>query len=88
MSEALSSSPGAFPSARPRVIRAIPYQQASSIARYSAWTVQYTAHRPVLQIARSVLLLGSTWFNFLALRYLQLDEVMAIAFATPFIVAL
>ena len=43
-----------------------------------------STRRPVLQIARSTLLLGSTWFNFLALRYLQLDEVMAIAFSTPF----
>jgi len=46
-----------------------------------------STRRPVLQFARSTLLLGSTGFNFLALRYLQLDEVMAIAFATPFIVA-
>ena len=44
--------------------------------------------RPVLQIGRSTLLLGSTWFNFMALRYLQLDEVMAIAFSTPFFVAM
>ena len=43
--------------------------------------------RPVLQLGRSTLLLASTWFNFLALRYLQLDEVMAIAFSTPFLVA-
>jgi drug/metabolite transporter (DMT)-like permease len=46
-----------------------------------------STRRPVLQLARSTLLLGSTWFNFLALRYLQLDEVMAIAFSTPFLVA-
>jgi drug/metabolite transporter (DMT)-like permease len=46
-----------------------------------------STRRPVLQIARSTLLLGSTWFNFLALRYLQLDEVMAISFSTPFFVA-
>jgi drug/metabolite transporter (DMT)-like permease len=43
--------------------------------------------RPVLQIGRSVLLLGSTLFNFVALRYLQLDESISIAFSTPFIVA-
>jgi drug/metabolite transporter (DMT)-like permease len=46
-----------------------------------------STRRPLLQIARSTLLLGSTWLNFLALRYLQLDEVMAIAFSTPFFVA-
>ena len=40
-----------------------------------------------LQIGRSVLLLGSTVFNFMAFRYLQLDEALAIMFATPFLVA-
>jgi drug/metabolite transporter (DMT)-like permease len=44
--------------------------------------------RPVLQVGRSVLLLGSTMFNFFALRYLQLDQAMAIVFSTPFFVAI
>jgi drug/metabolite transporter (DMT)-like permease len=43
--------------------------------------------RPVLQISRAALLLGSTLLNFLAFRYLQLDEALAIMFSTPFIVA-
>jgi drug/metabolite transporter (DMT)-like permease len=43
--------------------------------------------RPVLQLFRSLLLLGSTICNFVALRYLQLDETMAIQFSTPFFVA-
>ncbi len=43
--------------------------------------------RPVLQIGRSFLLLGSTLCNFAALRYLQLDEAIAIVFSTPFFVA-
>lgn len=43
--------------------------------------------RPVLQTARSVLLLLSSVLNFFALRYLQLDQTMAILFSTPFIVA-
>ena len=43
--------------------------------------------RPVLQLVRSVLLLGSTMCNFAALRYLQLDEAIAIIFSTPFFVA-
>ena len=43
--------------------------------------------RPVLQIGRSVLLLLSTVLNFLALRWLQLDEALSIIFATPFLVA-
>jgi len=43
--------------------------------------------RPLLQIGRSALLLASTFFNFLAVRYLQLDQALAIMFSTPFIVA-
>lgn len=43
--------------------------------------------RPWLQVVRSILLLGSTLFNFLALRWLQLDEAMSILFSTPFLVA-
>ncbi|MBV9557366.1 MAG: DMT family transporter [Pseudolabrys sp.] len=43
--------------------------------------------RPVFQVGRSCLLLGSTALNFFALRYLQLDEALAIMFATPFVVA-
>ena len=44
--------------------------------------------RPVLQLGRSALLLGSTVFNFMAFRYLQLDEALAILFSTPFLVAI
>jgi drug/metabolite transporter (DMT)-like permease len=41
-----------------------------------------------MQVGRSTLLLGSTALNFFALRYLQLDEALAILFSTPFLVAL
>jgi drug/metabolite transporter (DMT)-like permease len=44
--------------------------------------------RPFLQIGRSALLLGSTALSFFALRYLQLDEALAILFSTPLLVAL
>jgi drug/metabolite transporter (DMT)-like permease len=44
--------------------------------------------RPVLQLARSAMLLGSTITNFLAFRYLQLDQALAILFSTPFLVAI
>ncbi len=44
--------------------------------------------RPFLQLLRSALLLGSTLFNFLAFRYLQLDQALSILFSTPFIVAI
>lgn len=43
--------------------------------------------RPALQAARAVILLGSTILNFFALRYLRLDQVLAITFSTPFAVA-
>ena len=44
--------------------------------------------RPVLQVGRSILLLLSTLLNFFALRYLQLDQALAIVFSTPFFVAM
>jgi drug/metabolite transporter (DMT)-like permease len=47
-----------------------------------------TTRRPFMQVGRSALLLGSTALNFFALRYLQLDEALAILFSTPFLVAL
>lgn len=44
--------------------------------------------RPFLQLVRSAFLLGSTLFNFLAFRYLQLDQALSILFSTPFLVAI
>ena len=44
--------------------------------------------RPWLQGVRSLLLLGSTALNFIALKYLQLAETVSIMFATPLLVAL
>jgi drug/metabolite transporter (DMT)-like permease len=41
-----------------------------------------------LQIVRSVLLVASSALNFLALRWLQLDEALSIIFTFPFIVAI
>jgi len=43
--------------------------------------------RPGLQIGRSILLLVSTGLNFFALKYLPLDQALAITFSTPFFVA-
>lgn len=43
--------------------------------------------RPALLIVRGFLLLFSTLFNFLALRYLALSETVSILFASPFLVA-
>ena len=44
--------------------------------------------RPWFQLLRGVLLIGATVGNFLALRYMQLDEVLSIIFTFPFIVAI
>jgi drug/metabolite transporter (DMT)-like permease len=54
------------------------------------WTTPGVARtaRPWLQAGRSVLLLGSTALNFVALKHLQLTETVSIMFATPFLVAL
>jgi len=43
--------------------------------------------RPGLQVVRALMMLGTTIFNFLSFRYLQLDEALAILFSTPFLVA-
>ena len=48
---------------------------------------EYRSRRPLLQLVRSTMLLGSTVFNFLALTHLQLDETTSISFATAFVVA-
>jgi drug/metabolite transporter (DMT)-like permease len=47
-----------------------------------------TTKKPALQSVRSLLLLASTLFNFIAVNYLQLSQTIAIAFATPLLVAL
>ena len=44
-------------------------------------------NRPGYQWLRSVLLFGSTTFNFLALRHLRLDQTTTISFLTPLTVA-
>jgi drug/metabolite transporter (DMT)-like permease len=43
--------------------------------------------KPLIQIARSGLMVVTTGFNFLALRYLQLDQTVTIFFLTPLLVA-
>lgn len=43
--------------------------------------------RPVLQVVRSALLVVATGLNFAALRYLQLDQALAILFSSTFFVA-
>jgi drug/metabolite transporter (DMT)-like permease len=54
------------------------------------WTVPgvWRTKRPGLQMLRSVLLAGTTVFNFSAVAFLQLDQAIAIAFVTPLLVVL
>jgi drug/metabolite transporter (DMT)-like permease len=52
---------------------------------WADWRV-YAMRRPWIQTLRACFLLGSTIFNFIALRYLQLAETAAIAFAAPFFI--
>ncbi len=46
------------------------------------------SRKPLHQLARSVLLLASTVFNFFALQTLRLDQTMTVQFLTPLTVAL
>jgi len=61
-----------------------------SLLVVNPWTMPglFATRRPWQQVGRSALLFGSTAFNFIALRYLQLDQTATIAFTTPFIIAL
>src|SRR5690606_32498655 len=44
--------------------------------------------RPRMQMLRSVLLAGTTVFNFSALAFIQLDQAVSISFTVPLLVAL
>src|SRR6185312_1564939 len=44
--------------------------------------------KPLVQIVRSLIMIGTTGFNFVALQYLQLDETVTIFFLAPLLVAL
>ncbi len=46
----------------------------------------WRSHHPKLQFMRGVFMLGATFFNFMAVRYLQLAVTSAILFAAPLIV--
>lgn len=45
------------------------------------------SRRPAHQVVRSLLMLGTTLLNFLALKYLRLDQSVAITFLAPLVVA-
>ena len=44
--------------------------------------------KPLVQIVRSVIMIGTTGFDFVALQYLQLDQTVTIFFLAPLLVAL
>jgi drug/metabolite transporter (DMT)-like permease len=48
----------------------------------------FRTRRPVLQLVRAIALLGSTAFNFSAMPYLQLADLITIMFSAPFWTAL
>lgn len=50
------------------------------------WSVCWPV-RPLAQTLRAAFLFGSTFFNFLALRTLQLDQTATIGFAAAFVIA-
>ena len=53
------------------------------LLRSWARPAEYLTKRPAMQVVRALFLVVSTGFNFMALRYLQLAEASAIAFASP-----
>ena len=52
-----------------------------------ALTPSLVSAKPLIQIGRSCLMVVTTGFNFIALRYLQLDQTITIFFLTPLLVA-
>ena len=48
----------------------------------------FNSKRPYVQIARAVILMVGTFFNFLALKYLSLNITVAIFFAAPLVVSI
>lgn len=60
------------------------------IVIFGPWHIEgvFRTKRPVLHSMRSLLMLATTAFNFLAVRYLRLDQTVSIAFLVPLFVAL
>ncbi|HMB47380.1 MAG TPA: DMT family transporter, partial [Afifellaceae bacterium] len=59
-----------------------------AIIAFRAWhePMRFRPMHPVLQVVRAFCLVGATFFNFFAIKYLQLAETSAIFFLAPFIV--
>jgi len=65
----------------------IPFLAGNPLSLASWRRICFT-RRPVLQLCRSLLLVASTYFFFLALKYVPLADATAVSFAEPFLVAL
>jgi drug/metabolite transporter (DMT)-like permease len=48
----------------------------------------FVTKKPGLQLIRSAMMAATTGFNFLALKYLRLDQTVSIVFLTPLVIAL
>ena len=78
----------AVPVAQVTWLRFVGHVVFSAVALWPfAFKPSLRSKRPVVQILRSVLMVVTTGFNFLALRYLQLDQTITIFFLTPLLVA-
>ena len=78
----------AVPVAQVTWLRFVGHVVFSAVALWPfAFKPSLRSAKPVLQILRSVLMVVTTGFNFLALRYLQLDQTVTIFFLTPLLVA-
>lgn len=65
------------------------FHVALVIVLLNPWTMPgvWRSRRPGLQVMRSMLMAGSTVFNFAAVAALRLDQAVSIAFTTPLLVA-
>lgn len=78
----------AIPVAQVTWLRFLGHVVFSAVALWPfAFKPSLRSKRPVVQILRSALMVVTTGFNFLALRYLQLDQTITIFFLTPLLIA-
>ena len=78
----------AIPVAQVTWLRFVGHVVFSAVALWPfAFKPSLRSAKPVIQILRSALMVVTTGFNFIALRYLQLDQTITIFFLTPLIVA-
>ena len=78
----------AIPVAQVTWLRFVGHVVFSAVALWPfAFKPSLRSAKSVIQILRSALMVVTTGFNFIALRYLQLDQTVTIFFLTPLLVA-